>query len=232
MIPIGLFRIPPPEALAALMTLIQRKVAVRAAVVINAPPDSNASIDALEHATTEVMHGRRTRGVLPRLGRDSHAKDIAAGDPAMLIIQGAARYFGECPWSGNAGRCALRPFYHRTGPGPALEDPAHAERRPRLDAGAGDWRRFVQPSPLGSIPTCESGLLTAPYSRVRRNRRPGLADSPEMRCWRGFPSAAGRIHSASPRTDSTRIDHAPPGPVTDHCAGAMKPALGATDPTR
>lgn len=112
--PIGLFGFSAGGA-AALMALIQRKVAVRAAVVINAPPGLNASIDALEHATNRSYAWTpHTREIAAHSDAILHAKDIAAGDPAMLIIQGAEDTVVSAHGAATLEE-ALRPSYHRRG---------------------------------------------------------------------------------------------------------------------
>lgn len=110
--PIGLFGFS-AGGTAALMALIQRKVAVRAAVVINAPTGLNASIDALEHATKKSYAWTpHTREVAARSDAILHAADIAAGDPAVLIIQGTEDTVVNAHGAASLVE-ALRPFYRR-----------------------------------------------------------------------------------------------------------------------
>lgn len=80
--PVGLFGFSAGGA-AVLMALIQQKVPVRAAVVINAPTGLHGAIDALERATKKsYAWTTHTRELAGRSDAILHAAQVASGDPA------------------------------------------------------------------------------------------------------------------------------------------------------
>jgi dienelactone hydrolase len=112
--PIGLFGFS-AGGTAALVALIQRNVAVRAAVVINAPTGLDASIVALEHATQKsYVWTPHTREIAERSDAIRHADRIAAGTPALLVLQGADDTVVD-PRGARLLEQALRPLYHQVG---------------------------------------------------------------------------------------------------------------------
>ena len=112
--PVGLFGFSAGGA-AVLMALIQQKVPVRAAVVINAPTGLHGAIDALERATQKSYAWTpHTRELAGRSDAILHAAQVASGDPALLIIQGTEDTVVDAHGA-QMLLAALRPFYHRTG---------------------------------------------------------------------------------------------------------------------
>lgn len=145
--PIGLFGFSAGGA-AALMALIQNKVAVRAAVVINAPTGLDAAIDALEHATKKSYAWTpHTRELAGRSDAILHAAQIASGDPALLIIQGKEDTLMNTHGAAEL-RAALWPFYHRRGQDSRLQllpmpnvahDWTNAESLAQVRSAVADW---------------------------------------------------------------------------------------------
>lgn len=145
--PIGLFGFSAGGA-AALMALIQNKVAVRAAVVINAPTGLDAAIDALEHATKKSYAWTpHTRELAGRSDAILHAAQIASGDPALLIIQGKEDTLMNAHGAAEL-RAALWPFYHRRGQDSRLQllpmpnvahDWTNAESLAQVRSAVADW---------------------------------------------------------------------------------------------
>lgn len=76
---------------AALVALIQGKVAVSAAAIVNASTGLNASVEALERVTKQPYAWTpAARALAKRTDAVRHAAQIARGDPltALLIVQG------------------------------------------------------------------------------------------------------------------------------------------------
>ena len=101
---------------AALITLIQGKVAVSAAVLVNASTGLNASVDALQRAMKQPYAWTpASRALADETDAVRHAADIARGNPppALLIVQGDAdTVLTSKP--AIALHDALLPYYHRT----------------------------------------------------------------------------------------------------------------------
>ena len=102
---------------AVLSALIESRVPVRSAIVINAPLGLNASIEALESATRHpYVWTRRTRDLALRTDAIRHATEIASSNPPprLLLINGADDAL--VPPSGSLLLFhALEPLYHEKG---------------------------------------------------------------------------------------------------------------------
>lgn len=113
---IGLFGFSAGGA-AVLSALIESKVPVRSAVVINAPMGLNASIAALENATRHpYVWTRRTRDLALRTDPVRHAQEIASSSPPpkLLLVNGGDDAL--VPLSGSTVLFhALEPLYHDKG---------------------------------------------------------------------------------------------------------------------
>lgn len=107
---IGLFGFSAGGA-AALIALAEREVPIGAAVVLNASTGLSASIQAYERATKRsyewTPHARELARESDAVGR---AKEIATGNPALLIIHGADDAM-LTPQGATALRDALAPLY-------------------------------------------------------------------------------------------------------------------------
>ncbi len=101
---------------AALITLIQGKVAVSAAVLVNASTGLNASVDALQRAMHRPYAWTpASRALADETDAVRHAAGIARGNPppALLIVQGDAdTVLTSKP--AIALHDALLPYYRRT----------------------------------------------------------------------------------------------------------------------
>jgi predicted esterase len=99
---------------AVLYTLIEKRVRVRAAMIVNAPPNLDATISALERATG---HSYQWSPSSRRIARSAdavrHAHNMASGDspPALLIFQGADDSVIAKDGALSLEQ-ALRPYYH------------------------------------------------------------------------------------------------------------------------
>lgn len=98
---------------AALVALLQRKVKVDTAVLVNASTGLNASVDALQRALgTRYAWTPAARALARQTDAPGHAADIASGKlpPALLIVQGEAdNVLGA--GAARALRDALVPWY-------------------------------------------------------------------------------------------------------------------------
>jgi len=107
---IGLFGFSAGGA-AVLATLIEEKVPIRAAVTINAPTGLGASIDALERALKQQYNWTpHTRELAEKSDAVRHAARIAKGQPALLLIHGAADTIVS-PAGATKLLEALQPYY-------------------------------------------------------------------------------------------------------------------------
>ncbi len=107
---IGLFGFSAGGA-AALDALARREVPVGAAVLLNASTGLAASVDAYERATGQrYAWSARARGIARESDAVGRARDIAAGAPALLILQGEADAM-LTPRPARALRDALAPLY-------------------------------------------------------------------------------------------------------------------------
>lgn len=112
---IGLFGFSAGGA-AALIALIQHKVAIRSAVVLNASTGLNASIQALQRVTRQKYAWTpAARALAQSTDAVGHAADIARGapPPAVLIVQGADDTVLP-PQPAIALHEALLPYYRGT----------------------------------------------------------------------------------------------------------------------
>jgi pimeloyl-ACP methyl ester carboxylesterase len=107
---------------AALLVLSQGKVAVGAAIALNASTGLTASIEAMERVTKQKYEWTAAARKLAS-GTDAvrHAADIARGNPppAVLIVQGLDDTV-LTPQPAIALNDALRPYYHGSENGPRL----------------------------------------------------------------------------------------------------------------
>lgn len=102
---------------AALIALIQGKVAVGAVVLVNASTGLNASVQALERLTKQPYHWTpASRELAERTDAVRHAADIARGSPptALLIVQGSGDTV-LTPKPAIELRDALQPYYAKQG---------------------------------------------------------------------------------------------------------------------
>jgi dienelactone hydrolase len=108
---------------AALVALIQGKVAISAAAIVNASTGLNASVEALERVTRQPYAWTpEARALAERTDAVRHAAQIARGEPptAVLIVQG-----GHDAVLGSRTALALdhalRRYYHEEGNGARLK---------------------------------------------------------------------------------------------------------------
>jgi predicted esterase len=102
---------------AALIALIQSKVAVRAVVLVNASTGLNASVQALERLTKQPYHWTAaSRELAERTDAVRHAAQIARGNPppALLVVQGASDTV-LTPQPATELHDALQPYYLKHG---------------------------------------------------------------------------------------------------------------------
>lgn len=100
---------------SVLLALMQRKVAVSSAILLNASTGLNASIQAMERVTKKPYAWTPAARALARASDAvAHAADIARGDPppAVLLVQGAADST-LTPQPATALYAALRPLYRQ-----------------------------------------------------------------------------------------------------------------------
>lgn len=101
---------------AALMALIEGRVAVNAAVLVNASTGLNASVDALQRVLkTRYAWTPRARALARKTDAVRHAADIARGfpPPAVLLVQGEADAV-LTPRPARALHDALLPLYRKS----------------------------------------------------------------------------------------------------------------------
>jgi dienelactone hydrolase len=99
---------------AALIALAEKKVPVRAAVVVNASTGLSASVQAYERATKQRYRwSEYTRELARRTDAVQRAEDIARDRPALLIVHGN----DDAMLTSKdvlALRDALAPYYEKT----------------------------------------------------------------------------------------------------------------------
>jgi predicted esterase len=99
---------------AVLYTLIEKHVRVRNAMIVNAPPDLDVTIAAVERATGHnYSWSPASRRIAASADAVRHAYNIASGNPppALLIFQGANDPV-IAKSSALSLEQALRPYYH------------------------------------------------------------------------------------------------------------------------
>ena len=107
---IGLFGFSAGGA-AVLYALAERDVPIGSAVVLNASTGLSASIAAYEHATGKTYAwSDAARDLARRTDAIGRARDIAAGHPALLIVQGTSDTM-LTPELATSLHGALAPFY-------------------------------------------------------------------------------------------------------------------------
>jgi dipeptidyl aminopeptidase/acylaminoacyl peptidase len=108
---------------AVLVALMQGKVAVGAAAIVNASTGLNASVHALERVTRQpYAWTAASRALADRTDAVRHAARIARGDlpTALLIVQGEHDAVLE-PGTATALDHALQPYYRAKGKGARLK---------------------------------------------------------------------------------------------------------------
>jgi len=108
---------------AVLVALMQGKVAVSTAAIVNASTGLNASVHALERVTKQPYAWTpASRALAGRTDAARHAAQIARGEPptALLIVQGG-RDAVLAPETAIALDQALRPYYRANGNGARLK---------------------------------------------------------------------------------------------------------------
>ena len=107
---IGLFGFSAGGA-AVLYALAERDVAIGSAVVLNASTGLSASVAAYEHATGKTYAwSDASRNLARRTDAVARARDIAAGHPALLIVQGTSDTM-LTPELATSLQAALAPLY-------------------------------------------------------------------------------------------------------------------------
>jgi predicted esterase len=99
---------------AVLYALVEKRIPVRAAVILNTPPNLDATISALERTTGhDYRWSTASRQIAGTADAVRHARDIASGKlpPALLIVQGADDSLIGTQGAMTLER-ALRPHYH------------------------------------------------------------------------------------------------------------------------
>jgi len=102
---------------SVLLALIQGKVAISSAILLNASTGLNASIQAMERVTKKPYAWTpATRELAQATDAVGHAADIARGDPppAVLLVQGADDTT-LTPQPATALYATLRPLYRQPG---------------------------------------------------------------------------------------------------------------------
>jgi dienelactone hydrolase len=102
---------------AVLLALRDSRIAVRAAITVNAPVGLNEAISAVEHATkTPYVWSDASRQLAEQSNPVLHAQEIAAGNPprALLLFHGAADKVIPPDGTASLGE-KLRPLYAQSG---------------------------------------------------------------------------------------------------------------------
>jgi predicted esterase len=139
---IGLFGFSAGGA-AVLVTLIEQKVPVGAAITLNAPAGLNSAIDALERATKHpYTWSQAAHRLADRTDPVLHAREIATAQPppALLLLHGTDDSVISAAGS-NALEHALTPLYAAAG---------HQDRL-RLGIAPGLSHDWTEPAALGQV---------------------------------------------------------------------------------